>query len=202
MMNLRSFFVLLSGLLLIGCAAHKRDLPVENEIVSQLQQIRQAKEFEVKQTAAAFSTALQGTQVSVERHHDAVKLLLPGDKTFALNQATVNKDFYPTLDKVVSVLQQYPDSSIEIAGYASNDGPPTINRNVSEKRAKSVGEYLLAHKIERDRIMIVGFGDQRPIADNDTEVGRAKNRRVELTVTPKIDPTEILIDTGSAEPSV
>lgn len=201
-MSMLRVCILLSGVLLIGCAAHKRDLPVENEIVSQLQQVRQAKEFEVKKTVEAFSKALQGTQVNVERHHDTVKLLLPGDQTFALNQATVNKEFYPILDKVVSVLQKYPDSSIEIAGYASNDGPPTINRNVSEKRAKSVGEYLLGHKIERDRIVIVGFGDQRPIADNDTEAGRAKNRRVELTVTPKVDPTELLIDTGSAEPSV
>ncbi len=88
----------------------------------------------------------------------------------------------PTLDKLVKIVSECPGTRIEIQGHTSADGDPTRNQNLSERRAKSVAGYLVAKGVDASRLTAVGYGFSQPIAPNDTEAGRIKNRRIEFSV--------------------
>jgi outer membrane protein OmpA-like peptidoglycan-associated protein/plastocyanin len=92
------------------------------------------------------------------------------------------------LDQVVDALKRRPDIKVEIGGHTDAKGTVPYNRKLSERRAASVKNYLIAQGIEADRMTAVGYGKVVAIADNDTDEGRELNRRVELTVTAA-DPT-------------
>jgi len=87
------------------------------------------------------------------------------------------------LNSVAAILKENPDYKVEINGYTDNQGEAVKNKVLSEARANAVKDYLVKNGIEEGRITADGFGDENPVADNKTVVGRAKNRRVELKVT-------------------
>lgn len=101
---------------------------------------------------------------------------------FDFNKATLRSSSYSEIDKVVKILQENPQYKIEISGYTDNIGNKSYNLKLSEKRAKSVMEYIVAKGVDKDRITSVGYGSQMPIATNATEEGRQKNRRVEFVL--------------------
>lgn len=86
------------------------------------------------------------------------------------------------LDKLVRTFNMYPHLKIRIEGHTDNVGNPKLNQSLSFFRAKVVATYLLEHDIDPSRIDVKGFGSSRPVADNSTEKGRAKNRRVQFVV--------------------
>jgi outer membrane protein OmpA-like peptidoglycan-associated protein len=86
------------------------------------------------------------------------------------------------LDQVVKVMRENPDYVLLISGHSDNVGKPEDNQQLSEARASSVKAYLEQQGIAGDRMMATGYGDTLPIATNDVAAGRAKNRRVELSV--------------------
>ena len=86
------------------------------------------------------------------------------------------------LDKLVILLLENPTIQIEIGGHTDNVGKAETNLLLSENRAKSVVDYLVAKKIEARRVSYKGFGLTKPIADNNTEAGRALNRRTEMKI--------------------
>jgi outer membrane beta-barrel protein len=88
--------------------------------------------------------------------------------------------FYPILDNIVYILQRNPSLRVEVQGHTDNRGSAAYNKKLSENRARAVMEYFIERGIERSRLSAVGYGLSRPAASNMTEVGRAKNRRVEL----------------------
>lgn len=100
---------------------------------------------------------------------------------FDSGSATILSESFPRLDRVVEYMTHRPETRIRIAGHTDNVGNPRNNQTLSEERAESVRQYLISHGIEGDRIEAVGFGDQQPVASNDTEEGRARNRRIEAT---------------------
>ncbi len=87
------------------------------------------------------------------------------------------------LDKLIQFLKTYPTVEIEISGHTDNIGSDEYNKNLSEKRAGSVAEYLINASIENERIIYTGYGSSKPLTSNDSEEGRALNRRTELVVT-------------------
>lgn len=89
---------------------------------------------------------------------------------------------FAELDKLVHTLRQNPAVRIEIAGHTDNVGDPSLNQSLSEYRARVVMNYLIRHGIADDRVEAKGYGGLRPVAGNDTEAGRARNRRVEFVV--------------------
>ena len=89
---------------------------------------------------------------------------------------------YSELDKLVRTLKKQPALKIRIEGFTDNVGNPRLNQSLSFYRAKVVAKYLLDHEIEPSRLEVRGYGSSRPIADNSTEEGRAKNRRVQFVV--------------------
>jgi outer membrane protein OmpA-like peptidoglycan-associated protein len=127
---------------------------------------------------------LAGTGVSVTRIGDNITLNMPGHVTFATNSADLNSQFFSVLDGVALVLKEYDKTVIEVAGHTDSTGSDQYNQALSERRAQSVGAYLVSQGIKSTRLITVGAGESRPIASNDTEQGRAANRRVELTIVP------------------
>jgi outer membrane protein OmpA-like peptidoglycan-associated protein len=89
------------------------------------------------------------------------------------------------LNKLVTFLQTNPTVRIEISGHTDNTGSTEHNLTLSKNRAKSVYDYLVAHSISADRLTYKGYGPSMPIADNNTEAGKARNRRTELKITGK-----------------
>jgi outer membrane protein OmpA-like peptidoglycan-associated protein len=100
---------------------------------------------------------------------------------FDTAKATIRKESYPNLDRVVEYMTHKKSSKIQISGHTDNVGKPKANKTLSERRAQACRDYLIKKGIDASRITAVGYGDERPIAPNDTAEGRQKNRRIEAT---------------------
>ncbi len=92
-------------------------------------------------------------------------------------------DSIAILDQAVEVLQRNPDVKVELDGYTDSIGTDAYNQKLSERRAKIVHDYLVAHGVNASQLTgVVGFGETNPVAPNDTKDGRARNRRTEMKV--------------------
>jgi outer membrane protein OmpA-like peptidoglycan-associated protein len=115
---------------------------------------------------------------------------------FATGKDTILKKSFKVLDAVASVMKATPQiKKVVIEGHTDNKGKPELNRDLSERRAKSVLQYLIAHGVEATRLESHGYGPDRPVADNATEKGRALNRRTDFRI---VDPPQI-IAAGAAQ---
>lgn len=132
----------------------------------------------------ALRERMAGTGVDVIRQGDNITLNMPSNITFAFNSANLDPKFDPVLDNVASTLTEYNQTIVEVAGHTDSIGSDAVNQRLSEQRAASVGNYLMSKGLVRDRFILTGAGKTRPIASNDTEAGRAQNRRVEITLVP------------------
>jgi outer membrane protein OmpA-like peptidoglycan-associated protein len=104
---------------------------------------------------------------------------------FETGKATLKQESYGILKQVANILNRYPDYNVMINGHTDNVGSPVANQELSEKRAKACLEYLVLQGIVRTRMNSIGYGESRPISDNNTEIGRSLNRRVEFTLIPR-----------------
>jgi outer membrane protein OmpA-like peptidoglycan-associated protein len=127
---------------------------------------------------------MAGTGVDVVRQGDNITLDVPGGVTFAFDSADLNSQFFPVLDKVAGTLQEYDKTVIEVAGHTDSTGSDTYNQGLSQRRADNVKAYLASHGVTGTRVVTIGAGEGHPVASNDTEEGRAQNRRVEITIVP------------------
>lgn len=127
---------------------------------------------------------LAGTGVSVTKVGNNIVLNMPGNVTFATNQAEVQGSFYPVLNSVAKVLKEYEKTLVHVTGHTDSTGPYEFNLQLSQKRADSVSSYLAAQGVQTVRLQTQGFGPDRPVADNATPEGRQQNRRVEITLEP------------------
>lgn len=133
---------------------------------------------------AELRRATAGTGVEVSRDGDIIKLNLPDGVTFDFNSTTIKPQFYPALNTIASTLREYNQTIVEVSGHTDNIGTAAANQLVSERRAQSVANYLIGQGLMRERFEILGMGFRYPVASNDTESGRALNRRVEIRVLP------------------
>ena len=108
-----------------------------------------------------------------------------GTIRFQRASAELAEESFPTLDKLVAVAKTCPELKIDIEGHTDAEGTPERNQRLSDRRARSVSDYLTQGGIEAARLTPVGFGDTKPIAPNDTAEGRAQNRRIEFQVRAK-----------------
>jgi len=102
--------------------------------------------------------------------------------TFEYNSAVLTSDSAAVLDEVAAGLKKYPRLRVELQGHTDSRGPDAYNLTLSQKRADAVREYLLRAGVQSAQISAKGYGEAQPIADNATEAGRAKNRRVVMYV--------------------
>jgi outer membrane protein OmpA-like peptidoglycan-associated protein len=136
------------------------------------------------QQEAEIRAQLQGTGVSVTRAGDRIILNMPSDITFATDQDAVQSAFYPTLNSVALVLRKFDRTTVDVYGHTDSSGSDSYNYDLSNRRALSVANYLGAQGIDPRRFYVTGYGESQPIASNDTELGRAQNRRVEIQLAP------------------
>lgn len=101
---------------------------------------------------------------------------------FDYDKAELKRESFPDLERAVSFLQRNPDLNVEIAGHTDSVGSDAYNKGLSQRRAESVREYMIGKGIARGRLTARGYGEEEPVADNGTEEGRARNRRVEMRV--------------------
>lgn len=100
--------------------------------------------------------------------------------TFDTGKATIKDESMPIIDQMVDLMQTNADLKVEIQGHTDNVGKPEANKKLSDERANAVKKALVDKGISADRMSAIGYGDTKPVADNQTEEGRAQNRRVEL----------------------
>lgn len=127
---------------------------------------------------------MQGTGVSVTRQGDNLILNMPSNITFQSASSDMNASFYKVLDGVALVLKKYDKTVIEVAGHTDSVGETAYNQALSERRASAVAQYLTSKGVKQERVITIGGGENHPVASNDTDAGRAQNRRVELTLLP------------------
>lgn len=128
-----------------------------------------------------------GTQIS-EQPDGSLKLNIPSEVTFDTNSYAVKPSFAPVLDQVAQTLNQSPEVVAAVVGHTDSKGQPAYNQTLSVNRAQSVANYLAQHGVNPQRLAAEGRGATQPIADNNTEAGRAKNRRVEIYLRATAQP--------------
>ncbi len=131
---------------------------------------------------AELRKSLSNSGVRVVRQGDNINLIMPGNITFATNKSTIQKDFYAVLDSVAKVLTGFDKTAIEIEGHTDSTGSLSHNLRLSEERASQVASYLQSKGIGNQRIVHFGKGPMNPIASNQSNEGRAQNRRVEIRI--------------------
>ena len=133
---------------------------------------------------AELRAELEGTGVSVTRIGDNITLNMPGNVTFATDSSDLSPAFFDVLNSVGKVLAEFDQTVVEVAGHTDSTGSEQYNQSLSERRAGSVASYLRSQGVISDRLITVGMGELRPVADNGTSAGRQANRRVEITMVP------------------
>jgi outer membrane protein OmpA-like peptidoglycan-associated protein len=141
----------------------------------------------MEQESGDLRRQLSAQGVIVVRHGTMVIVTLPSDVAFAKGGADVEPKFVSGFDALSGVLNQYPATYIDIVGYADASGTKASNQALSEKRANATAGYLVDHRVKSERIYVAGRGENDPVASNDTPEGRARNRRVEITLRPMLD---------------
>lgn len=129
-----------------------------------------------------------GTDVQVIRQGDNLLLDIPSGITFAYDSADVQPQFRATLDQVAGTLAQYNQTFVDVYGHTDSTGSDAYNQTLSERRARAVADYLAGHGVQSARIGTRGYGESQPKAPNDTDAGRAANRRVEIKIVPITEP--------------
>jgi len=119
----------------------------------------------------------------VERVGEGIVVEFSSNVLFAFDKSNLSKDAKTNLDKLVIVLNNYPDTDIEVQGHTDSKGSEAYNQTLSEKRANAVSGYLSGKSISNRRVTIKGFGETVPKYDNETAEGRTQNRRVEFLIT-------------------
>lgn len=131
---------------------------------------------------------MEGTGVQVQRQGDDLKLVMPGNITFATGSSSVSSQAEWTLGTVAESLRKYPGSNVEVSGHTDNVGSLASNNELSQARAISVAKILVGQGVEKSRIQVFGAGPTQPIASNSTEEGRQANRRVEIKLRAPVEP--------------
>ncbi|PHN21196.1 OmpA family protein [Pseudomonas sp. ICMP 561] len=132
----------------------------------------------------ALRESMANTGVEVQRQGDQIKLIMPGNITFATDSSAIASSFYSPLNNLAGSLKQFNQNNIEIVGYTDSTGSRQHNMDLSQQRAQSVSTYLTSQGVDPARLSVRGAGPDQPIASNADVNGRAQNRRVEVNLKP------------------
>jgi outer membrane protein OmpA-like peptidoglycan-associated protein len=130
---------------------------------------------------AAMEQATAGTGVAVTQTADnQLKLNIPSDISFDTGRANIKPNLRPILDQFANGLQNQPNTEVRIIGHTDSTGSDAINNPLSLDRADSARDYLASRGVDTRRVVVAGRGSREPVADNSSDAGRARNRRVEI----------------------
>jgi outer membrane protein OmpA-like peptidoglycan-associated protein len=130
------------------------------------------------------STAGSGIDISPTDNGQAILVNLPEGVTFDVGSYSLKPQFRATLDDIARSMNQYPDSLIDVYGHTDSTGSDAFNQTLSENRARTVANYLSIQGVSGARVRSQGLGETMPVADNATDEGRRRNRRVEIKIVP------------------
>ena len=125
--------------------------------------------------------------VEVERVGEGIVMTFDSGLLFDVNQSTLKPETQANLNNFAKVLKEYPDTDILIEGHTDSSGSDDYNLELSKRRAQSVSNYLAGLGVDPRRFTIMGYGESRPVATNDTPEGRQANRRVEIAIMANDD---------------
>jgi len=121
---------------------------------------------------------------------NTLKIGIAGDATFEFNKATIQPQFKPTYTRIASVLADYDKTVVHVVGHTDSVGSEQYNQRLSRERAEAVGVHLRERGVDGNRIIYYGEGEMRPVASNESEEGRRRNRRVEIYIKPIVEGEE------------
>jgi len=136
------------------------------------------QEMEMQQALAESEAA------AIRREGNLLAISLKGDVTFDTNSAIVKPGLYSEIERIANILIKYPETVIQVEGHTDSIGSESYNLELSARRAEAVKNLLVQKGVDPVRIRTMAFGESAPISSNDTEYGRAQNRRVEIKVAP------------------
>lgn len=132
------------------------------------------------QQAAEIDRDLENAKV--ERVGEGIKITFDSGILFAINKADLQAQAQANLAELAKILEKYPDTNILIEGHTDSTGSEDHNLELSKRRAQSVANYLVGSQVSAARMSMQGWGEDHPVATNDTDAGRQANRRVELAI--------------------
>lgn len=159
----------------------------QDELVRQRQELERREQLLQREQQARTDAELRARQAleqvaSVKQEARGMVVTLNGSVLFAFDQAQLLPDAQRRLDVVANVLKQAPDQQFRVEGYTDAVGNDGYNLQLSQRRADSVKSYLISRGVAPDQIVSLGYGENRPVADNSSDEGRANNRRVEIVL--------------------
>lgn len=125
-----------------------------------------------------------GSIVVEKRADESILVTMTDSTAFDSGSAAIKSGFFPTLNKIAGVVNQYGKTTMSITGHTDNSGSDRINQPLSEKRARAVNDYLSMKNVAKERLSFAGAGSKQPRASNSTEEGKRLNRRVEILIVP------------------
>jgi outer membrane protein OmpA-like peptidoglycan-associated protein len=157
---------------------------------------RQARQVEVSTPAPA--PALSGAaepsapiDEALERHAARGLTVTLGDELFARDGVELDRRAEPTIERIATLLRQDPSRTARIEGHADESGNPSRDLELSGRRGDAIRAALVARGIDARRLQVVALGDSFPVASNDTELGRVRNRRVEVVIVSPVAPARL-----------
>jgi outer membrane protein OmpA-like peptidoglycan-associated protein len=138
-----------------------------------------SRQMEDKKRQMERATAGTGTVIT-QTADNQLKLSIPNDISFATGRHDIQPRLMPILDQFAQGLNQQPSMEVRIVGHTDNTGSDAVNNPLSVNRAQSARDHLVSRGVASSRISIDGRGSREPIADNSTEAGRARNRRIDI----------------------
>lgn len=133
---------------------------------------------------ARLRQVLAGTSVQMRRVSGRLLLTIPGNLSFDTNSAKVAEAMRPVLDNIAAVLVEFDKTLVSVHGYTDDRGDAAYNQTLSERRAVAVALFLARNGVAKQRLVGIGYGEERPVIDSDTEAARTANRRIEILIEP------------------
>jgi outer membrane protein OmpA-like peptidoglycan-associated protein len=121
---------------------------------------------------------------------NTLKIGIAGDATFEFDKSVIQPQFKPTYGKIASTLADFDQTIIHVVGHTDSIGAEAYNERLSRDRAEAVGEYLRDQGVNGNRIIYYGMGEMQPVASNETDDGRRRNRRVDIFLKPVVEGEE------------
>jgi outer membrane protein OmpA-like peptidoglycan-associated protein len=134
---------------------------------------------------AALRDSLSSKDTTIQNTGSELIVTLPEGITFDVDSTYVRNSFRPEIAKIATNLQEYSDTTVDVVGHTDSTGAAEYNQALSSDRARSVTNILTTQGVDNNRIASYGRGENSPIASNDDESGKARNRRVEIIIRPK-----------------
>ena len=135
----------------------------------------------------AMAQEIQAGQARIDKMpNDVLRITMTNQTAFDTDSTTIKSGFHSTMDKLADVVVRYGKTTLTVVGHTDNVGSNDYNQKLSERRSRSVAEYLESRRVNGMRLALAGKGETQPIASNANESGRQQNRRVEIYVEPVV----------------